>query len=71
MKYDQNVLFEIGDGPEYIKIYTSEDRAVIDWSPDIPGLYIEIHREGVFLVVGPFELKTIREYFEKAAEKSK
>lgn len=39
---DRKILLDVGDGPEGIKIYTSEDEGVIDWSSTEPTVYLEI-----------------------------
>ena len=40
--HDKTVLLSVGDGPDGIEIFTSEDKAVVDWAHDIPALYINI-----------------------------
>lgn len=37
-KTDKHVLLSVGDGPEGIEIFTSEDMAVIDWAHDGEGI---------------------------------
>lgn len=66
---DKVVLFEAADGPEMLKIYTSEEQGVVDWSPSLPGLYIEISLNDVYSRFGPFTLATIREKLEEALKK--
>lgn len=60
------ILFEAGDGPEGITIYTSTEEAVVDWSNDIPSLYIQASVDGAFVKLGPFQLKSIREKLTSA-----
>lgn len=55
------VLLELADGPEAIVIYTSEDQAVNDWAATIPALYIEAAVQGAHVLIGPFNLKSIRD----------
>lgn len=64
-KPDRKVLLDIGDGPEGIQVYISEDEGVVDWSSDLPALYITASIQGAFVKLGPFYLKSIREKFEK------
>jgi len=63
---DKRVLFSVGDGPESIEIYTSENRAVVDWAADYPALYIDVTLRDVQVHLGPFTLRSIREAVEKA-----
>jgi hypothetical protein len=65
---DKKVLLEVGDGPESISIYTSDERGVVDWSPDLPALYLEATTQDTHVRLGPFQLSTIRKYFEEVAE---
>lgn len=62
---DAKILFESADGPEGLHIYTSEDRAVVDWGTDIPGLYIEAAVNGAYVKLGPFHMKKIRQALEE------
>jgi hypothetical protein len=47
LKADKKVLLSAGDGPDGIEIYTSEDRAAVDWAHDIPALYVDINLNDV------------------------
>lgn len=42
MAYDKKIIFDSGDGPEGICVYTSEDEGAVDWADTIPAVYIEI-----------------------------
>ena len=53
---DKKVLLSVGDGPEGIEIYTSEERAVVDWASDIPALYVDVSLNNVTAHFGPFWL---------------
>jgi hypothetical protein len=64
---DQKILLEVKDGPESISIYTSDYQGVIDWSPDLPALYLEATTQDAHVRLGPFQLSTIRKFFEKVA----
>jgi hypothetical protein len=63
---DRKILLEVGDGPEGITIYTSDEEAIRDWGRDIPGLYIQASIMGADFKIGPFQLKSIREGVEAA-----
>ena len=54
--YDEEILMEVGDGPEGIKMYLSEDKAIVDWSTTIPALYVEVALNGAAVQLGPFQL---------------
>jgi hypothetical protein len=58
------VLLSAQDGPESIEIYTSEDQAVVDWSCDVPALYVHVTLNGAACYLGPFCL--IRKQVEAA-----
>ena len=60
------VLLEVGDGPEGIKIYTSEEEGVVDWANSFPALYIEVSVQGAYVKLGPFQcFETYRQLMEK------
>ena len=42
MAYDKKIIFDTGDGPEGICVYTSEDEGAVDWADTTPAVYIEI-----------------------------
>jgi hypothetical protein len=67
---DKKILFDIDDGPEGITIYTSDEEGVVDWGNDLPALYLEASLHGANFKLGPFQLSTIRKYFEEAAKKN-
>lgn len=51
MAYDKNIIFDTGDGPEGICVYTSEDEGVVDWSSTKPTVYVMIANDtGCFKV---------------------
>lgn len=68
---DKQVLLNVGDGPEGITIYTSEDQGIIDWSPSWPALYIEISINGASSKFGPFTLPAIHNGIKSALNPSK
>lgn len=53
------VFLDIGDGPEGFKIYTDDNRGVVDWSPTFPPVYVDISINGMSATVGPFTLASI------------
>ncbi len=55
----RTVLLDVHDGPEGIKIYTDDDRGVIDWSNSFPAVYLEVSINGAFAKFGPFSLDAI------------
>lgn len=61
MPKDKKILLEVGDGPEGITIYESDEEGVVDWSPALPGLYLEAAIDGVDFKLGPFRLASIRQ----------
>jgi len=65
-RHDRKTLLDVKDGPEGIHIYTSEEDAIVDFSEDIPGLYIDVAINGACSKFGPFTLRSIREGVEKA-----
>ena len=36
----KRVLLSVGDGPDGIELYTSEEDAVVDWARSVPSLYM-------------------------------
>jgi len=42
MTYDKKIIFDTGDGPEGLTVYTSEDEGVVDWSNTTPTVYVVI-----------------------------
>lgn len=54
--YDKEVLLSVADGPEGIEIYQSADEAVVDWSGDIPAVYLVATLDGAMVKLGPFQL---------------
>ena len=65
MRYLRNVLFESGDGPDGITIYTSFERAAVDHAGDEKALYIEICVNGASVQMGPF-MRKVRVEMEQA-----
>ena len=65
MGEDRIVLLDVGDGPEGITIYTSENEGTIDWSQTFPALYVDISINGAYAHFGPFSLKSIYESVKK------
>ena len=55
------ILLNVSDGPEAIKIYTSEEEGVIDWSNTFPAVYVQIALNGAYAKFGPFSLACIYE----------
>mgnify|MGYP000968374340 CR=1 FL=1 len=57
-KSDKKVLLSVGDGPEHIELYTSEDESVVDWSyrPPHGALYLVACLNGASVRLGPFYL---------------
>lgn len=53
---DKTVLLAIGDGPEGIEIYTSDQEGVIDWAATLPALYVSVTINGAMAHFGPFVL---------------
>lgn len=39
---DKKIIFDSGDGPEGICVYTSEDEGAVAWAGTVPAVYIEI-----------------------------
>jgi hypothetical protein len=64
MKEDK-ILFESADGPDGIRLYTSEQQAAVDWAGDANALYLEASVNGAFIRLGPF-LRKIRFDLESA-----
>lgn len=58
MKDDKHILLEVGDGPEGIQIYTSDDEG-IDWACTYPPVYIVTSLWGAQVKLGPFTLPGI------------
>jgi len=52
----KKVLLSVGDGPEGIEIYTSENRAITDWATNIPALYVSVSVNDAQAGFGPFTL---------------
>jgi len=68
--YDQQVLLDVEDGPEGIKIYLSMDRGVVDWSSSLPAMYIEATLWGASVKLGPFHMNSVRDAVVHALGKS-
>lgn len=68
MPADKKVLLSLSDGPEGIEIYTSEEAAIVEWSSDIPSLYISVTVDGAYVRLGPFHMKSIREGIERVLD---
>lgn len=53
----KKILLSVADGPDSIEIYTSEDKAVVDWAADCPALYLTAtcHMNSA-IQLGPFAL---------------
>lgn len=62
----KKILLNASDGPEGIEIYTSEDRAVVDWAAHSPALYVQVNINGAMTHMGPFALDSIRTQVEEA-----
>ena len=60
-KKDIKTLLEVGDGPEGIAIYTSEDEGIVDWSSTEPTVYIEICNNETYFRVRLTMQKTVDE----------
>lgn len=58
---DKRVLLQVGDGPEGIEIYTSEEEGVVDWAEHLPGLYVVVTLDGAYVKLGPFHLRSLQE----------
>jgi hypothetical protein len=56
---DKTILLSVGDGPEGIEIYTSEDEGVIDWSSTFPAVYLTASLNGASVKLGPFTMGSI------------
>lgn len=63
---DKQILLDVGDGPEGITIYTSDDEGVVDWAGSFPAVYITISINGAFAKFGPFSLKGIHDQIKSA-----
>lgn len=59
--HTKEILLEVGDGPEGITIYTSEEEAIVDWADHVPALYIQASLNGAYVKLGPFMLKSVRD----------
>jgi hypothetical protein len=59
MKPDKIIILEVGDGPEGICIYTSDEEGVCDWANTFPPVYIQASLWGADFKLGPFTLKSI------------
>lgn len=59
MKPNTKILLDVADGPEGIKIYTSEDDGVVDWSSTFPAVYIIINTHDAMVKLGPFQCSKI------------
>lgn len=63
---DKQVLLSVGDGPEGIEIFTSEERGVVDWSATFPAVYLSAAVNGASVLLGPFSMPDIhRQLIEK------
>lgn len=60
---DKEILLSVGDGPEGIEIYASEDEGVVDWSNTFPAVYLVASINGASIKLGPFQLPAIYQYF--------
>jgi hypothetical protein len=56
---DRQILLSVGEGPEGIQIFTSDDRGVVDWSSTFPAMYLYASVNGASVLLGPFQMKTI------------
>lgn len=63
---DKKILLDVGDGPEGITIYTSDDEGVVDWAGSFPALYITISIMGADAKFGPFSLASIHNGIKSA-----
>jgi len=63
--HQKNILFDSGDGPDGLTLYTSFDRASVDHAEDEKALYIEACVNGTSVQMGPF-MRKIRVELEQA-----
>jgi len=56
----KKILLSVADGPEHIELYTSDDEAVVDWSGQIPALYLTASTHDTYVKLGPFQLLKIK-----------
>ena len=68
---DKQTLLFVGDGPEVIDIYTSDQRGVIDAAQTFPAVYVGIAIDGARCTMGPFTLAAIYQQLEKALKGGK
>ena len=60
----REVLLDVKDGPEGIKIWRDDERGVVDWH-DGPAVYIEVAVQDAQVRLGPFQLATIYEQLKQ------
>jgi hypothetical protein len=51
---DKAVLLDVGDGPDGIQLYTSEDEAIATWAAGVPALFLIAQGMGAYVKLGPF-----------------
>lgn len=56
---DKITLLSVGDGPEGIEIYTSQDEGVVDWATSFPAVYLTASINGAQVKLGPFTMPGI------------
>ena len=59
MTNDKQILLDVGDGPEGIQIYTSEEEGIVNWAGSFPAVYIVASLWGANFKLGPFTLGSI------------
>ena len=61
----KTTLLKIAAGPESIEIYTDDDEGIVDFSYDLPALYLIASTHDSFVKLGPFCLSSIRKQLEE------
>jgi len=64
-----DVVFDIGDGPEGITLYFSEEEAIVDWAATVPALYLTASTNDSYVKLGPFILPKLHEFFREVQSK--
>lgn len=68
---DEEVLLEVGDGPEGLTIYTSEDGGVVDWSTTTPTVYVVFSNNEVSFRARLTMPSVVKQLVEALAPRSK
>jgi len=68
METTKKILFEIGDGPEGITVWTDEDRASVDWADDLSALYVSVSINGAYSQFGPFQLLNAEKFLKAISD---